>query len=41
MFIYARSEQCDLGPVCMSRASLDTGAGPLRRDDFQPGFILE
>ena len=28
-----------LGPVYMSRASPDTRAGPLRRDDFQPGFI--
>ena len=28
-----------LGPVYMSQASPDTRAGPLRRDDFQPGFI--
>ena len=29
----------NLGSVYMRRASPDTRAGPLKRDDFQPGFI--
>ena len=28
-----------LGSVYMRRASSDTRAGALKRDDFQPGFI--